>query len=77
MGDGDRVCAILGDLVPKLEKERRRIRFAYISRAVSVLLNEPNDTVAQKEAVKRLVDYTDMAEDTAKDIIAELYEALL
>lgn len=77
MGDGDRVCAILGDLVPKLEKERRRIRFAYTSRAVSVLLTEPNDTVAKKEAVKRLMDYTDMAEDTAKDIITELYEALL
>lgn len=76
MEDGDRVCAILADLVPKLEKERRRIRFAYASRAVSVLLAEPNETVAQKEAVKRLMDYTDMAEDTAKDIIAELFEAL-
>ena len=42
-----------------------------------MLLTEPNDTVAQKEAVKRLMDYTDMAEDTAKDIITELYEALL
>ena len=77
MEDGDRVCAILADLVPKLEKERRRVRFAYASRAVSVLLTEPNETVAQKEAVKRLMDYTDMAEDTAKDIITELYEALL
>lgn len=76
MSDGDRVCAVLGDLVPKLEKERRRIRFAYESKAVVVLLTEPSDTVAKREAAKRLMDYTDMADDTAKDIIAELYEAL-
>lgn len=76
MGDGDRVCAVLADLVPKLEKERRRIKFAYASRAVSALLSEKNPSVAKQEAAKRLIDYTDMAEDTAKDVIAELFEAL-
>jgi len=76
MGDGDRVCAILGDFVPKLEKERRRIKFAYASKAGEVLLTEHNATVAKQEAAKRLVDYTDMADDTAKDIVAELYEVL-
>lgn len=76
MGDGDRVCAVLGDLVPKLEKERRRIRFAYAAKSVAVLLTEQNASVAQREAVKRLVDYADMAEDIAKDVVADLFEAL-
>lgn len=76
MDDGDRVCAVLNDLVPGLEKERRRIKFAYASKAVAVLLTEQNAAVAKQEAVKRLVDYTDMAEDVAKDVVADLYEAL-
>ncbi len=76
MGDGDRVCAILGDLIPKLEKERRRIRFAYAARSVAILLTEQNAAVARQEAVKRLIDYADMAEDVAKDVVADLYEAL-
>ena len=76
MGDGDRVCAILDDLVPKLEKERRRVKFAYASKAVAVLLEEPNTAIAQQEATKRLTDYTDMADHIAKNVITELLEAL-
>lgn len=77
MDNGDRVCAILADLVPKLEKERRRIKFAYAAQSVAVLLTEPNAAIAQREAVKRLIDYTDMTDDIAKEIITELYEALI
>lgn len=74
--NGDRVCNLLGDLVPKLEKERRRIKIAYSANAVAVLINEADKTFAVSEAVKRMVDYSDMAESVAKETILAIYEVL-
>ncbi len=74
--NGDRVCNLLSDLVPKLEKERRRIKIAYSSNAVAVLINEADKTFAVSEAVKRMVDYSDMAESVARATILAIYEVL-
>lgn len=74
--NGDRVCNLLSDLVPKLEKERRRIKIAYSANAVSVLINEADKTFAVSEAVKRMVDYSDMAESVARATILAIYEVL-
>lgn len=74
--NGDRVCNLLGDLVPKLEKERRRIKIAYSANAVAVLINETDKTFAVSEAVKRMVDYSDMAESVARATILAIYEVL-
>ena len=74
--NGDRVCNLLGDLVPKLEKERRRIKIAYSANAVAVLINEADKTFAVSEAVKRMVDYSDMADDVARITILAIYEVL-
>lgn len=74
--NGDRVYNLLGDLVPKLEKERRRIKMAYTSNAVDVLMWESDQAFAVNEAVKRLVDYSDMSESVAKATILAIYEVL-
>ncbi len=74
--NGERVCNLLGDLVPKLEKERRRIKMAYASKAVDVLMSETDKSFAVNEAVKRLTDYSDMADSVAKATIFDIYEAL-
>ncbi len=74
--NGDRVCNLLSDLVPKLEKERRRIKIAYSANAVAVLINEADKTFAVSEAVKRMVDYSDMADDVARATILAIYEVL-
>lgn len=74
--NGERVCNLLSDLVPKLEKERRRIKIAYSANAVSVLINEADKTFAVSEAVKRIVDYSDMAESVAMETVLVLYEVL-
>ena len=74
--NGDRVCNLLGDLVPKLEKERRRIKIAYSANAVSVLINETDKTFAVNEAVKRMVDHSDMADDVARATILAIYQVL-
>ena len=73
---GERVCNLLSDLVPKLEKERRRVKLAYNANAVEVLLNETDKTFAINEAVKRMVDYSDIAEDVAKETILSIYRVL-
>jgi len=74
--NGERVCNLLGDLVPKLEKERRRIKIAYSANAVTVLINEADKAFAISEAVKRMVDYSDIAESVAKETILAIYEVL-
>lgn len=74
--NGDRVCNLLGDLVPKLEKERRRIKIAYSANAVTVLINEADKPFAVSEAIKRMVDYSDMADDVARTTILAIYEVL-
>ena len=74
--NGDRVCNLLSDLVPKMGKERRRIKIAYSANAVAVLINEADKTFAVSEAVKRMVDYSDMAESVAKETVLAIYEVL-
>ena len=74
--NGERVCNLLGDLVPKLEKERRRIKMAYASNAVASLFAEKDTDFAVNEAVKRLIDYSDMADDVARATILAIYEVL-
>ena len=74
--NGNRVCNLLGDLVPKLEKERRRVKLAYAANAVTVLINETDKTFAVSEAVKRMVDYSDISENIANATILAIYEAL-
>ncbi|MGN0469548.1 MAG: MORN repeat-containing protein [Acutalibacteraceae bacterium] len=78
--NGDRVCALLADIAPKLTKERRRIRFAYESGAVAKLLSALDDTDSKelyiREAVKRMIDYLDMEEDIAEDTIMILAKAV-
>ena len=74
--NGDRVCNLLGDIVPRMEKERRRIKIAYSANAVAVLINEADKTFAVSEAVKRMVDYSDMADDVARATVLAIYEVL-
>ncbi len=74
--NGERVYNLIGDIAPKLEKERRRIKQAYASNAVAVLMAESEADFAIKEAVKRIVDYSDMDEKIAKETIITLYNVL-
>jgi len=74
--NGERVYNLIGDIAPRLEKERRRIKQAYASKAVSVIMTESDNDFAINEAVKRLVDYSDMDEKIAKETIITLYNVL-
>ena len=74
--DGDKVCAMFRKLAPENRKERRRVRMAYSSKAVDVLLSETEKSSPIDEAVKRMVDYSDMSEDIAKATILAIYEVV-
>ncbi len=74
--NGTKVCALFGDLAPKKQKERRRVKMAYQSNAVAILLNAKDHRFAVNEAVKRMVDYSDMADHIATATILAIYEIL-
>ncbi len=74
--NGERVCNLLGDIIPKLEKERRRVKLAYSANAICALIDEKDKNFAINEAVKRLVDYSDMDESVAKATIITIYEII-
>lgn len=74
--NGERVSNLLSDLIPKMIKERRRIKKAYQSKAVAVLFDEDDELFAMKEATKRLIEDTDMEERIAKETVLLIYKAM-
>lgn len=74
--NGTKVCALFGDLAPKKQKERRRVKMAYQSNAVAVLMDAKDYRFAVNEAVKRMIDYSDMADHVARSTILAIYEVL-
>lgn len=70
--DGNQLCNKLNSLYPQERTLRRRIRMAYASGAVSILINEKEYAIC--EAIKCMMDYTDMSNRAAKSTILALYE---
>ena len=73
-------AAVLSDILPgdKNAKLRRRINNAVESGACDCLINGGSDReLLISEAVSRLINYTDMADDTARETIEALAAVLL
>ena len=77
---GGKATAMLGDLLPGPEyaKLRRRVKFAVDYSVCEVFTNGTGDReFLINEAVHRLVESTDMFEETARETVTLLAEVLI